>query len=290
MCGDKVWTEVTLPWVSTGNINSLWSAPGSSVLWGGGGFGSSNLFWLQGDTWSRPPQGLAGSINAFGGSSDANTWAVGSNGFIIRRNAANTGWETGPGASTFNNLKLNDVWSFSPNDTWVVANSYSAAYHWNGGYWENYEFGDDTCNGLWASSPSNVWAVCGGGQTFRWNGSAWAEASTPVSATLLAIHGFSSSRMFAVGTLNTILSWSGSSWTYMEPPTAPGFGSQYSAVWGRAPDDVWAVGSDGQIAHFDGNVWTEVESGTTEHLKAVWGVDGRVFAAGDGILLEYGAQ
>jgi hypothetical protein len=41
-------------------------------------------------------------------------------------------------------------------------------------------------------------------------------------------------------------------------------------IWGAAPDDIWAVGEDGALVHFDGNAWSFVPGGEDE-LHAVWG-------------------
>ena len=43
-------------------------------------------------------------------------------------------------------------------------------------------------------------------------------------------------------------------------------------VWGTASDDVFAVGRNGLILHFDGIEWNTMNSGTTEDLNAVWGL------------------
>lgn len=50
-------------------------------------------------------------------------------------------------------------------------------------------------------------------------------------------------------------------------PTAASF----SAVWGSAPDDVWACGSEGTIVHYDGKEMTLVPSNTDVRLLAVHG-------------------
>jgi hypothetical protein len=52
-------------------------------------------------------------------------------------------------------------------------------------------------------------------------------------------------------------------------------------VYGFASDDVFAVGVDGVILHWDGSVWTLQESGVSEDLNAVWGSSStNVFAVG----------
>ncbi|MBX3209637.1 MAG: hypothetical protein KF764_31680 [Labilithrix sp.] len=44
-----------------------------------------------------------------------------------------------------------------------------------------------------------------------------------------------------------------------------------TAVWGSSATDVWAVGSGGTIAHWDGAAWKVVPSNTGDTLTAVWG-------------------
>jgi len=61
-------------------------------------------------------------------------------------------------------------------------------------------------------------------------------------------------------------------------------------VWGSSGNDVFAVGSDGNILHYDGSSWTPMTSGTANALDGVWGSSGNdVFAVGSGgNILHYG--
>src|SRR5439155_304058 len=63
----------------------------------------------------------------------------------------------------------------------------------------------------------------------------------------------------------------------------------YWAVWGATGNDVFAVGDDGSIWHYDGTSWTAQPSGTTQALYGVWGSGGTdVFAVGEGgTILHY---
>jgi hypothetical protein len=49
--------------------------------------------------------------------------------------------------------------------------------------------------------------------------------------------------------------------------------SQYAftAIWGTSKTDVWAVGSGGTIAHYDGTGWTKTPTGVKNTFRAVWG-------------------
>jgi hypothetical protein len=60
-------------------------------------------------------------------------------------------------------------------------------------------------------------------------------------------------------------------------------------IWSSAPDDVFAVGDQGAIRHFDGVAWSDMASPTSQTLRAVWGVSSdEVYAVGDeGTLLAY---
>ena len=64
------------------------------------------------------------------------------------------------------------------------------------------------------------------------------------------------------------------------------------AVWGNSGNDIFAVGRDGTILHYDGNVggnWTTMTSGTTQSLAGIWGSSGSdVFAVGSfGRIIHY---
>ncbi|MDF2692356.1 MAG: hypothetical protein K0S65_739 [Labilithrix sp.] len=45
----------------------------------------------------------------------------------------------------------------------------------------------------------------------------------------------------------------------------------FAAIWGSAPNDVWAVGTVGTIAHYDGTSWAATPSGTNQSLQGIWG-------------------
>src|SRR4051812_28698712 len=43
-----------------------------------------------------------------------------------------------------------------------------------------------------------------------------------------------------------------------------------TAVWGSGPNDVWGVGAEGSVIHWDGNAWTSASIETLWTLHAVW--------------------
>jgi hypothetical protein len=59
-------------------------------------------------------------------------------------------------------------------------------------------------------------------------------------------------------------------------------------VWGSTGSDVFAVGAVGTIRHYDGAAWSWMQSGTNHVLEGVWGGSGGdVFAVGDDAMLHY---
>ncbi|MCA9672010.1 MAG: hypothetical protein KC503_40730 [Myxococcales bacterium] len=59
-------------------------------------------------------------------------------------------------------------------------------------------------------------------------------------------------------------------WCFAAPPR---LGMQLTAVWGAAPDDVYAVGRAGDVVHYDGKAWREVGAArvTNNDLNGLWG-------------------
>ena len=42
-------------------------------------------------------------------------------------------------------------------------------------------------------------------------------------------------------------------------------------IWGSSSSDLYAVGNEGNIAHYNGSGWTKIESGTTTDINDIWG-------------------
>ncbi len=63
-----------------------------------------------------------------------------------------------------------------------------------------------------------------------------------------------------------------------------------SGISGNSPNDVYAVGDDGKIIHFDGKKWSHLAKHTNEDLKAVWVNEEAVFAVGNnGTIIRNGS-
>ncbi len=85
--------------------------------------------------------------------------------------------------------------------------------------------------------------------------------------------------------LSHMLSNNNNEWTTMES----GATAWLYGVWGSSDNDVFAVGGEGTILHYDGNTWNTMHSGTNVSLNGVWGSSSTdVFAVGQsGTILRY---
>jgi len=90
----------------------------------------------------------------------------------------------------------------------------------------------------------------------------------------------SANDVFVVNT-DFILHWNGSAWRLT------GHSWFLHGVWGRSSSDVFAVGINGTIVHYNGRSWTEMNSGTDASLTAISGHGDKVFAVGDRVIMRY---
>jgi hypothetical protein len=150
-----------------------------------------------------------------------------------------------------------------------------------GGSWTESDVGGPTLSGIWASADRAV-AVRGQASGVIWrsdSGGAWnAEVLPPTTPGLTAVWGSSDQDIFAVGRLGggtsqpTILHFDGTSWSRLvacDGSASPCIDSHIMqattllAVNGTTADNVYAVGHQGTILHYDGMQWSLVPPTTT---------------------------
>lgn len=173
--------------------------------------------------------------------------------------------------------------------------------HWDGQDFEELGAVDSTLWWVFGLDDDDVWAVGEEGTIVHWDGAELTTTTAPVSSTLSGVWGTSSSDLWAVGgktsgeaELNDMIlhctgdCTSGDSWVQVEPGEVTG--GSYFKIWGSADDDVFLVGENGTIQHWDGDAWTAQDSGVDETLVTVAGTSADdVWAVGgfaEGILLH----
>jgi len=76
-------------------------------------------------------------------------------------------------------------------------------------------------------------------------------------------------------------------WQTMNSPVI----QDLNAIWGRSRTDIYAVGNNGVILHYDGNAWRNQMSSVQNDLHAIWGNETDIYIVGDnGLILKHEYQ
>lgn len=149
---------------------------------------------------------------------------------------------------------------------------------------------------IWGSSPKDVYTVGhndrGFGQMFCFNGKEWKPVALVFGAIdLSAIYGFSANDIWAVGEhiysnpnpppnfldSSLVIHYNGSKWTEVNIGPRRRL---LQNVWGAAPNNLFAVGSDAVILHYDGLKWSTQFLSPPAQLLYLGGDANRLFAGG----------
>ena len=159
----------------------------------------------------------------------------------------------------FNYFK--DVAIVGPDDIWAVGNilkdddvdQFFNAVHWDGSSW-------DTLLIKYETQQQN------------------GEIKLSFQ-TLEAIYAFRSGEIWLGGTRPVF--YDGESWSSFGPHNSSWSGGGYlKDIWGNSPDDVYFVGGNGLIYHWDGTDFERMDSGTEITLRSVSGEGEHVFVLG----------
>lgn len=121
-----------------------------------------------------------------------------------------------------------------------------------------------------------VIVVGSGGAVLRFDGTAWSRDEPVTQADLWGVWGSSATDLWAVGGTEgiapVILRDTGGGFEPVAIPTLlrPGV-TVFFKVWGSGPDDVYAVGQNGVVVHWDGTALEELHVGVGEDLIGIWG-------------------
>ena len=152
----------------------------------------------------------------------------------------------------------------------------------------------------WAQvfADKTSFAVGKAGTILHFDGSSWSLQTSGTRQDLWGVWGQSSSDVWAVGGTGqtdgqaTLLHYDGTSWQAVTLPALqrPNVWAFYK-VWGASADDVYIVGQNGVLLHYDGAGWSEQGVGVGDDLIAIWGVSqDRVVAVGgrsSGVIATY---
>lgn len=209
--------------------------------------------------------GLAGTIIYF----DGNTWFAGNSG---------------------TNSDLRGIYAFLPDDLWVVGAGGKILRKLIKKFEEMTIPSVGVVRSLWVVSDTDVWAGCVNGKILHYDGKTWTQVLSPLVPTSINDMSLIEASVdgFLVGT-------NGKIW-YYKPFLAPFFTKMESGtdlslygVTAITNTDVWAVGANGIILHYDGVAWQSVATPTSQPLYAIWALDANtIYAVGaNGTIIKY---
>ena len=135
-------------------------------------------------------------------------------------------------------------------------------------------------------SENNIWCVGeimvadsspNGYTTYNavhWDGNQWELKRIPfyyqgdsLYGQIYAVYAFSADDIwFGIGSM---IHWNGSQ--YRPISTQGIFQSLVRKIWGSSSNDLYIVGNNGSIAHYNGTSWKKIESGTDLNINDIWG-------------------
>jgi hypothetical protein len=169
--------------------------------------------------------------------------------------------------------------------------------------WQKWEFGDIGSSVLYDVAiidENNIWAVgeiyisdtSENGHTVynavHWDGSDWklyAVQYNKLHWPIRTIFAFSESEIW----FSAFVKYDGHNFKEILYTTDL-IGWEVYKIWGENSNNLYAVGTSGKIAHYNGNKWTKIESGTEYNLNDIWGDynektgEWEILAAGGNIL------
>lgn len=289
------WDEFTTE-LGNGLIRAVWGQGSQQVFVATGNGQDSGAIWnYDGMLWS-PMVEVPASLNGLWGNRPDDIYAVGTRGAILHYDG--TAWQDLGSAEVWDGetADLLGVWAVRTGDlvdVFVVGTAGTILhYHSGSGVWSRTPI-DTTADitAVWGRSASDVFAVSAGGRIYHHDGTTqddgtmwqltWVNSADPPP-----LHGIwgNPTEVYAVGAAHesgshaTILRHADGEWL---PETDIPLVVDLRAVWTSTPSDVYVVGENGIILHYDGQVWTPVRSDTESSLDAVWGTPEVVVFAGD---------
>jgi hypothetical protein len=266
------------------DLKAVWGTSATAVFAVGE---DGTLLRYNGATWGALISGTSADLDGIWGTSPVDFYVVGSGGTIRHFIAAGSY----PMASgTTKNLR--DVWGTNSNNVFAVGED-GIILHYNGSIWSAMASGVTVnLSGVWGSSSTNVFAVGEEGTILHYKGSSWTPMISGTDEDIWDIWGISITKVFAVGDGATILSYEGAWTPIMSPGFLYLYGvwcSDSDDIFTVGTEGVYG---ESTLWHYNGDRWDRMDSGTDKCLNAVWGNSPTdVFAVGaNGTIVHYQEQ
>jgi hypothetical protein len=213
------------------------------------------------------------SIHHLFGRSESEVWAACDDGLYL--------WNGSQWSHPLTEGPLHRTWGSPAGELWAVGPA--GLHYWNGKTWTavlNREAGS-RLRVVGGSATTEAWIGGTGGLLQRYTGSAWRPLEVQ-GDVLSLVSPEPGCAWFALGDdadpeSSTLLRWDGVS---LRPSELPG--GRIRQLWAAGVSDIWAVGTHGLIAQWDGRTWTRHRAAVSTELRSVWGSGPHdVWVAGD---------
>jgi hypothetical protein len=238
-------------------IGTSYAAPGSAV--------PATTFHFDGTGWTEHTTSIGTSVSGLAAFSPTNVYAALRSTGIYHYNG--TGAIGNQWTLDGNSNSIQDplgIWGTDDTHLWAVE-SFRVWQRGSGGTWTmvlDSALGDGLL-AIGGRSPTDIWAV-GESITYHYDG-AWKVVGEGINFSGNAVWTAPGADVFVVAN-GVIRRFDGVTWT-------PYFtGVIMKSIWGTAQNDVFAVGENSTVLHFDGTNWSPVRVETTTVLNAVFGV------------------
>jgi hypothetical protein len=310
---DWVWRN---PLPQGHDLYAVWGS-GSSDVFAVGQAGT--ILHYDGSTWSPMDSGTTADLHGVWGTASNDVYAFGDSGTFLRYNG--TSWQLKTSGTT---RAFGTAAGVAANEIYVqVCSGFPTVFRYNGSSWGDLSppVGREGLAGLCCTGVGDVYTVGGGGRVLlRAGSSGWSSIGPDTSSDLNGVWADTAGDVTVVGFGGTIIQRHNSLWSTKTSGTSnslravwrdyavgdggtivhcPFFLScavMYSstqedllAVWGSSQTDVFAVGRNGAIVHYDGTAWTAESPGRAGHLYDVWGSGpNNVYGVGEtGLVMDY---
>lgn len=248
------------------------------------------LLHYDGTAWDVREAPVAGDTQLYDvwGTSPENVFAAGWGGHVFHFDGSD--WTKLPDAPM---AVVRGIWGASVDDVFAVGTS--AIAHYDGSTWTTMDapLPERGLSGVWGTASDNVYAVGSDGWMLRYDGADWTRVDVGTEHHLYDVWGSAADDLYVVGSsagtgifkTGVAFHYDGSSWAKTDAPVV------LSSVWGTGPEDVWAVGPEGTVVHYDGTEWSQARGGMGRSLEGLHGFsNGTVYAAGGSIVLRNGGS
>ena len=108
-----------------------------------------------------------------------------------------------------------------------------------------------------------------------WNGNNWEikrvpyyYQGQPFYHPIRSVFAFGANDIWFCG--NGLIHWDGNQYN---PVAVPNWGPYWmNEIWGTSDNDLYVVGDNGHIAHYQNGIWSRIESGTNMNIGDIWGI------------------